>query len=184
MVSKRGKILLILVLGYVLCSIAVLANGSILGFLLLNLLYILIWVIVKKRLTERRYGVRSITQNGEEVKSMGEKRIADYLYTNGITYQYEKVVKTWAFGKSISKADFYLPDYKILVEYWGMVDVENRRTNSKYIRTMKWKMAMYYKHRIKFISIYPSNLNNLDRIFRKKFKEITGEDVSPRPLEP
>jgi hypothetical protein len=35
-------------------------------------------------------------------------------------------------------------------------------------------MAIYYRNNIKFISIYPRNLDNLDWIFRKKFRKVTG----------
>jgi hypothetical protein len=39
---------------------------------------------------------------------------------------------------------------------------------------MKKKMAQYYSNDIKFISIYPDNLSNLDWIFRTKLKKVTG----------
>lgn len=128
---------------------------------------------------QSKYGVPSTTLLGERVKSRAEKRIADYLFTNGIKYQYEKIVKTGGFGERIAKADFFLTDYNVVVEYWGMVNVEDKKTNSKYVRQMRWKMAMYFKHRIDFISIYPCNLDNLDWVFRTKFKQVTGRDLPP-----
>jgi hypothetical protein len=39
---------------------------------------------------------------------------------------------------------------------------------------MKWKMRRYHELGVKFISIYPRNLKNLDWVFRTKFKEVTG----------
>jgi hypothetical protein len=42
---------------------------------------------------------------------------------------------------------------------------------------MKWKMRQYHELGVKFISLYPRNLANLDWIFGKKFKEVTGRDL-------
>ncbi len=105
-----------------------------------------------------------------------EKIIADYLYRNGVRYEYEHSAKTnaWIFSKKISRPDFYLPDHDVYVEYWGLVDADSKRTRSKYSREIRWKMARYHKHGIKFISIYPSNLEGLDWVFRAKFKDVTG----------
>jgi hypothetical protein len=53
----------------------------------------------------------------------------------------------------------------------------NNRDRLKYERAMKYKMARYYDLGIQFISIYPDNMKNLDWIFRKKFKKVTGIDL-------
>src|SRR5208283_239027 len=119
------------------------------------------------------YGIECTTLAGEKVKSRGEKYIADYFFQKGIKYEYEKTAKThaWIFAQKISKPDFYLPEYDVYVEYWGLVDADKKRVKSEYVRSMKWKMAMYHKNKIKFISLYPSNLENLDWVFRKKLEE-------------
>jgi len=70
--------------------------------------------------------------------------------------------------------DFYLPDFNIFVEYWGLVDVPDERKKEDYVKKMKWKMAQYYSQRIKFVSLYPSNLDNLEYVFPRKFEEISG----------
>ncbi len=59
----------------------------------------------------------------------------------------------------------------------GLVDADDRWIRTKYIKAMKRKMAQYYQNNIKFISIYPRNLENLNWIFRKKFKEVTGLEL-------
>ena len=126
-----------------------------------------------------QYGVTSTTLNGEEVKSKAEKRIANYFSSKGISYEYETPVRSrgWFGGKKISNPDFYLPEYDVYVEYWGLVDADDKRVNEKYVRTMKWKMKQYHENGIKFVSIYPSNLSNLDWIFRKKFEKVTGYTI-------
>ena len=129
--------------------------------------------------SKREYGVKSVTKRGEEVRSIAERKIADYFSENNIDYVYEREAKTKGifFDSKISSPDFYLPDYDVYVEYWGLVDAEDYRTRNRYIKKMKWKMAQYYENNIKFISIYPDNLENLDWIFRKKFKKATGFEL-------
>ena len=129
--------------------------------------------------SKREYGVKSVTQRGEEVKSIAERKIADYFEKNNINYVYEREAKSKGifFDSKISSPDFYLPDYDVYVEYWGLVDTEDDQTRKQYIRKMKWKMAQYHQNKIKFISIYPDNMKNLDWIFRKKFKKVTGFEL-------
>ncbi|MEM4658537.1 MAG: hypothetical protein QXX77_08985 [Candidatus Methanosuratincola sp.] len=137
----------------------------------------LIRVIFSK--PKKEYGIKSQTLEGEDVRSVGEKRIADFFTRNGINYVYEKSAKTHGilFSNTISHPDFYLPDHDVYVEYWGLVDADDTRVKDDYISQMKWKMAQYHKHNIKFISIYPNNLDNLDWVFRQKFKKVTGYDL-------
>jgi len=48
---------------------------------------------------------------------------------------------------------------------------------AQYVKNMKRKMAIYHQNNIKFISIYPDNLKNLDWIFRRKIKKVTGFEL-------
>jgi hypothetical protein len=125
----------------------------------------------------RQYGVPSLTESGEQVKSRAEQRIADYLRRNNIRYRYEDPAYAGWFGSMVGYPDFHLLDYDVFVEYWGLVDAEDQRTKERYIHYMKRKMAIYHKHHIRFISLYPRNLDNLDWVFRAKFKEVTGRDL-------
>jgi hypothetical protein len=86
------------------------------------------------------------------------------------------------FKSKISRPDFYLPQYNLFVEYWGLVDSPDARTRDNYIRTMRWKMAQYRKNNIRFVSIYPSNLNDLDYYFKRKFREVMGFLLPITPL--
>jgi hypothetical protein len=118
-----------------------------------------------------------ITMNGETVKSKGEKLLADYFYQNNIVYQYERAA--WTTGtrfkskRMISKPDFYLPDYDVYVEYWGMVNTKDKNNRADYIKSMEWKMTKYDENKIKFVSIYPNNLDDLDRIFKARLRKAT-----------
>jgi hypothetical protein len=136
--------------------------------------------------SENEYGTQSVTLDGIKVKSKAEKYVADYFCRNNIRYQYEKPAEShfWIFSNKISKPDFYLMDYDVYVEYWGLLDADKRSVSRDYERTMKWKIAMYHKHKIKFISIYPSNLENLDWIFKKKLKDVCGAIIPSSQTTP
>jgi len=151
-------------------------NGSA-GFFVILLLILVAFLILglsESSKPKREYGVKSVTTKGEEVRSIAERKIADYFGKNNINYEYESMVATnQGFASS---PDFYLPDYDVYVEYWGLVDAEDDQTRKQYIKKMTWKMAQYHQNNIKFISIYPDNLKNLDWIFRRKFKKVTGSE--------
>jgi hypothetical protein len=92
------------------------------------------------------YGVPSVTLTGQPVRSKAERVIADYFTHHGIPYYYEAMATTndWFIFKSkISRPDFYLPQYNLLVEYWGLLDSPDPGTRDDYVRTMRWKMAQY-----------------------------------------
>ena len=124
-----------------------------------------------------RYGVRSVTKSGVKVRSRSEQRIADYFDSVGLRYEYERelVARFWIFSKRIGRPDFYLPDYDIYVEFWGMLEVENERDRKKYERSMRYKIARYHRGGIRVISLYPQDLRNLDGIFRERLWKVTGQ---------
>jgi hypothetical protein len=145
----------------------------------LAIISVLIWIFVSSLKRRQGYGVESVTLRGEKVKSIAERRIADYFEKNNIRYVYEQEARGKAlfFDYKISNPDFYLPDYGVYVEYWGLVNADDGWTRAKYVRSMKRKMAIYYRNNIMFISIYPDNLKNLDWIFRAKFRKVTGYEL-------
>lgn len=151
-----------------------------LPLLVIVVVFVLIWIFLMSLKPKKQYGVASVTLQGETVKSIGERRIADFFKRNNINYVYEKEAKgkfLLFFEYKISSPDFYLPDYDVYVEYWGLVNADDRWTRENYVRNMKRKMAIYYRNHIKFVSIYPRNLENLDWIFRKKFRNVTGFEL-------
>lgn len=126
---------------------------------------------------EKQYGTPSRTLRGEMVRSRAEQRIADYFTNTGVRYIYEWKAQTNAiiFKRTFAHPDFYLPDYNVYVEYWGLI-----AASKEYKRIMKWKMAQYHQNNIRFISLYPDNLQNLDWIFRVKFRKTVGSDLPPK----
>jgi DNA helicase-4 len=83
----------------------------------------------------QEYGIPSVTLTGQHVRSKGERVIADYFTRHSITYNYEAIATTndWFIFKSkISRPDFYLTQYNLFVEYWGLVDSPDPRTRDNY----------------------------------------------------
>jgi len=88
----------------------------------------------------------------DSYKSMGERKIAEYLKVGGIRFTYEKPVAVLDGGKTkIWHPDFYLDDYHVMVEYLGMTGKpENDRINGH-------KRTVYRENRYDVIEIYPSD---------------------------
>jgi len=141
--------------------------------ILIGFIVILVILLTSKREDREpeKFGVESITERGETVRSIAEKLIADYFHEHRVEYEYEPDVS------SVGRADFYLPEYDVYVEYWGLIDADDELLRRRYVRSMKQKMASYYRNDLKFISIYPRNMDNLDWIFRTKFRDATGFDL-------
>lgn len=123
------------------------------------------------------FGSVSNTARSEEVKSRKEKQIADYFTENGVRYEYEEPPRANGKIRRIyAMPDFYLPDYGVHVEYWGLVYADDG-----YVEKMQGKMARYHRSGVKFISLFPEDMKNLDSVFRSRFKAIVGLDL-PKPI--
>ena len=105
----------------------------------------------KKEYDEYIQNTSPVTIKNESVKSYCELEIANFLYSNGISYTYEKNYKYDLAdeGHSGYKPDFYLDDYGIYIEFFA-VNKEGRvpdwfaakagKTPSEtYIDGIKWK---------------------------------------------
>lgn len=99
-------------------------------------------------------GDAKTTFAGEKVKSFEELEIANWLYLNGISYEYERkydkpIPDGDARGRRAYKPDFYLPAYDIWIEHFGVdkhgdppsfFSPEERR---EYVDGMKWKRRLH-----------------------------------------
>ena len=88
-------------------------------------------------------------------KSSGERRIANFLDKNCIKYQYEPavLVNTGDNRPRIWYPDFYLPEFKNYIEYFGMAG------NHAYDEGIKRKESVYLKMGLDVLSIYPWMFN-------------------------
>ena len=96
--------------------------------------------------------------DGTLVKSKGEKRIADFFFEHNIDYQYEYPWRT-DHGVVIYP-DFYLPQYKLIIEYWGMHGDKDYDESSEFKRSY-WDTKPGYN----LVEIFPSHLSGLSPNF-------------------
>ena len=87
------------------------------------------------------------TIQGEMVKSIGEARIANYLYINGIEYQYEKIYKELMEDNKIYKPDFTLNlnGEEVYIEYFGLSNYDESNTAIKRYNYIRNKKENYHK---------------------------------------
>jgi hypothetical protein len=99
------------------------------------------------------------TLDGTLVQSDGERRIAEWLAANRIAYRYDARLRIIE-GFQI-RPDFYLPEYDVYIEYWGM-------DTPRYKAGMYLKQDLYMHAGKRLISLYPEDKLRLDTILRDK----------------
>lgn len=118
------------------------------------------------------------TLNLERVKSLEEVIIANFLFLNGIRYEYEYLYPFKADKDKYRKAyrpDFYLPDYDIYLEHFGIT--QDYRTpwlskieEAKYVEGIHWKRKLHQENNTTLIETY-SYLNK-DGVLLKVLKQL------------
>lgn len=101
------------------------------------------------------------TLNGERVKSLEELMIANFLFTHGVSYEYEPVYpgEYDHFGRAY-QPDFYLPDYDIYLEHFGVNEngrcpwIEAAIEEQKYLDSIAWKREVHAKNGTRLIESY------------------------------
>lgn len=93
------------------------------------------------------------------VQSRGEKRIGDWLAAKGIAYRYDERVMV-AGGDRI-RPDFYLPEFDLYIEYWGMDTPE-------YVASRQRKQILYQRERKKLLSLSFRDFDRLEETLAEK----------------
>lgn len=86
------------------------------------------------------------TFNGETVKSQGERMIADFLFLNGVKYEYERpyVHDVADAEHSQYRPDFYYPDVDVWHEHWALDrNGEAPPEFDGYAAGMNWKKSLH-----------------------------------------
>ncbi len=110
------------------------------------------------------------TLDGTLVQSDGERRIAEWLTAHHINYRYDARLRIIE-GFQI-RPDFYLPEYDVYIEYWGM-------DTPRYKAGMYLKQDLYMHAGKRLISLYPDDKNRLDVILPEKLaRPIHNESKS------
>ncbi|MCU0323150.1 MAG: UvrD-helicase domain-containing protein, partial [Chitinophagaceae bacterium] len=116
------------------------------------------------------------TIQGERVKSVEELIIANFLYLNGIDYDYEK---PYPHGAIIYRPDFFLKEYDIYLEHFG-IDEHNRAkwltefNEQKYIEGIQLKRETHKTYNTKLLETY--SYYNRDKILLQKLREMLEEE--------
>ncbi|NRH20691.1 UvrD-helicase domain-containing protein [Candidatus Gracilibacteria bacterium] len=146
--------------------------------------------------------VENISILGEKMKSAEEVIMANFLFLNCIRYKYESsyVVNTASPEFGQYRPDFFLPEYDIYIEHFG-IDKDGNvpkffgngtkedydATNKKYKDGIKWKKELHKKHKTHLISTY--SYENYDNILFKNLKQsllsygVIFKKISPQELK-
>ena len=119
------------------------------------------------------------TIKGEIVKSKGEAIIANFLYKNGIEYEYEKIYKDFMPDRKI-----YLPDFTlslgglpVYLEYFGLSTYKNKNLY-RYNKIRKIKEEYHQKHHNTFIKIDYKKGESITNTLKE---ELTKLGFTPKP---
>ena len=96
---------------------------------------------------------RYLSLNDIPVKSISERNIANFFFTNNIDFQYELRADWVDHERGDSREyhpDFYLPDYDIYIEHWGVnenLEVPDwfTETSEGYLEKRDWKLSQFEK---------------------------------------
>jgi len=145
-----------------------------------------------------KQGKTLITLKEETVKSHQELVIANFLTLNGIKYLYEEPYehKTETAEKRQYQPDFFLPEYKIYIEHFG-IDRNNKTApfvdNKEYLEGIKWKIALHDEHNTLLVQTfsYEFSENNLTELLKEKllrhnviFRELELAEIAELLKEP
>jgi DNA helicase-4 len=135
------------------------------------------------------------TLNGQRVKSYGEMDIANFLSQNGISYEYEQPyhIDTRTSDHGQYRPDFFLPEYNIYIEYFGIdrdgkvpsyfKGKDGKSASVIYKESMEWKRQLHKKQNTTMIECfaYEKFSGDLLNNFVAKLKE---HNVALTPRDP
>lgn len=99
--------------------------------------------------------------DGHWVRSQGEQTIDDFLCYHQIFHCYEKKLNT----EEEVISDFFLPGYKVYIEYWGISG-----DNPRYQANKKRKLEIYRRENLALIEIELNDIMNLEDALTRKLR--------------
>jgi hypothetical protein len=115
-----------------------------------------------------------------DYKSKGEVKIAEFLDSNRIEYEYEKgiLLKSYEGKQRLWYPDFYLPEFQTFIEYYGM------KGDPDYNKGIGIKKFVYSINNIDVISVYPKTfsenwqeyiMSELEHMIKKRFQILKSK---------
>lgn len=125
----------------------------------------------------------------ELVKSFEELAIANYLFINGIDYEYETTYKeadTSSDERRQYTPDFYFPKYHLYYEHYGIdkncqASQYEEQEAEEYIASIEWKRQLHTTNNTKCIETYSYEFND-GTIFAKLEQRLKEYGVEFKPL--
>lgn len=121
------------------------------------------------------------TLNNEQVKSVEETKIANFLFMHGIRYEYEKLYPFESDDpkRKSYRPDFYLCDYDIYLEHFGIskdftVPWLSPVEEKKYLDGILWKRDFHKENGTKLIETY--SYYSSEGILLKKLEKLLVEN--------
>ena len=130
------------------------------------------------------YKIELRSLNGDVVKSREELLIANFLFTNGVRYEYEKDYRAHTADRHYSqyKPDFYLTDYDIYIEHFALDEHGNAPIGWEgYTEGVKWKRETHQTHDTKLIETH-SWQNTRGILQRELISELERAGVKANPI--
>ena len=109
-----------------------------------------------------KYKAEFRTKDGHYVRSKAEVMIDNWLYTEDFVHAYERKLPV----EDDVYCDFYLPQGKVYIEYWGL---EN---DPHYLERKKKKIEVYKNNKFHLIELNESDIQNLDDILPRKLLDF------------
>ena len=113
---------------------------------------------------------RLIGQGSGKFRSEGERRIADFLESNSIKYHYEPALLVTSGHEKLRiwYPDYYLPEFGVYIEYFGLVGRQS------YDEGVKAKETQYSKTGLAVIPVYPWTFaGNWQEYIMKELEQIS-----------
>ncbi|HAS83986.1 MAG TPA: hypothetical protein DCS43_15235 [Verrucomicrobia bacterium] len=104
-------------------------------------------------------------KDGTLVQSRGERRIAEWLSANGVAYRYDerfRIIDGYAI-----RPDFYLPEFDVYIEYWGM-------DTADYKIGMLKKQTLYQSTGKKLVSIFFQEFERIEEVLDRKLRTCSA----------
>lgn len=135
------------------------------------------------------------TLSGEKVKSYGEMDIANFLFENGVKYIYEHPYKIDTRNEEYGQyyPDFYLPEYDIYIEYFGVnrkfevpeyfSSNHGMRAQGAYRASMNWKRKLHERNHTKLVECFAYEKSE-DILLCNLRNNLEKQGVKFSPIEP
>ncbi len=121
------------------------------------------------------------TLKNEKVKSLEEVQIANFLFLNGVNYEYEKLYPFESQDplRKAYRPDFYLKDYDIYLEHFGItrdytVPWLSLVEAQKYLDGIEWKREFHKQNNTKLIETY--SYYNSEGVLLQKLEELLKQN--------